>query len=181
MSLTVGFPLRASRAVGLAAVAAALFGAAACTADPAAPAPSGTSADRITLTDQWIKAADSGMSAAFGTLRNSGDAPVTLVAAASPAAGRMEIHEVVAGDTGEKTMRPKAGGLVIPAHGEATLKPGADHLMFLDLTAPLRTGAETPLTLTFDDGSTTVVTARVRDFSGGKENYEPEAGTAHHG
>lgn len=123
----------------------------------------GKAADQVTFADQWVKAADSGMSAAFGTLANSGNQPVTLVAASSPAAGRVEIHEVVADASGQKTMRPKAGGLTIPAHGAAALAPGADHLMFLDLKQPLRTGSATPITLTFSDGSTKSVTAPVRD------------------
>lgn len=131
------------------------------------------SADEIALNDQWIKAADSGMSAAFGVLENKGDQPVTLVAASSPASAKVEIHEVVADASGDKTMRQKEGGLTIPAHGSATLKPGGEHLMFIDLKAPLRTGAQTPITLTFADGSSTTVTAQVRDFAGGKENYNP--------
>lgn len=135
------------------------------------------SSDQVAMNDQWIKAADSGMSAAFGVLNNSGDQPVTLVAASSPASAKVEIHEVVADASGDKTMREKQGGLTIPAHGSATLKPGAEHLMFIDLKGPLRTGAETPITLTFADGSSTTVTAQVRDFVGGKENYNPAGET----
>ncbi|WP_278264693.1 copper chaperone PCu(A)C [Nocardia sp. AG03] len=146
--------------------------------------PPAAQSERITLSDQWIKAADSGMSAAFGELTNTGDEPVTLVAATSPASARVEIHEVVPDSSGETTMRPKEGGITIPAHGAVTLKPGADHLMFMDLLGPLRTGAETSLTLTFADGSTTVVTAQIRDFAGGNENYAPggdhPAGNAGH-
>ncbi|MFI6865612.1 copper chaperone PCu(A)C [Nocardia sp. NPDC050406] len=131
------------------------------------------SADEVTVADQWIKAADTGVSAAFGVLENTGDQPVTLVAASSPASAKVEIHEVVADASGDKTMREKQGGLTIPAHGSTTLKPGGEHLMFIDLKEPLRTGAETPITLTFADGSSTTITAQVRDFVGGKENYNP--------
>ncbi|MGY0503045.1 copper chaperone PCu(A)C [Nocardia sp. FBN12] len=171
---------RAARRLGAATALSVLaFFATACSgSEPAAPASAG---DRITMSDQWIKAADSGMSAAFGILRNTGDAPVTLVAATSPASDRVEIHEVVPDGTGAKTMRPKEGGITIPAHGEVTLKPGAEHLMFMDLLRPLRTGAETSLTLTFSDGSSTVVRAQVRDFAGGKENYAPGAENPTHG
>ncbi|PXX71032.1 hypothetical protein DFR70_101453 [Nocardia tenerifensis] len=131
-------------------------------------------ADSVTIKDQWVKAADSGMSAAFGVLDNSGDTARTVVSASSPASGRVELHEVVADAGGAKTMRPKAGGFVIPAHGKTELRPGGDHIMFMGLTGPLRTGAETPVTLTFDDGSTTTFTAQVRDFSGNQENYAPD-------
>lgn len=172
---------RAARRLGAATALSvlAVFATACSDAEPA-PAPA-AAGDRITMSDQWIKAADSGMSAAFGNLKNTGDAPVTLVAATSPASDRVEIHEVVPDSTGAKTMRPKEGGITIPAHGEVTLKPGAEHLMFMDLKQPLRTGSETSLTLTFADGSSTVVTAQVRDFAGGKENYAPGTENSSHG
>ncbi|WP_233434215.1 copper chaperone PCu(A)C [Nocardia yamanashiensis] len=154
----------------------------ACSSTDSASTTDAKAADQVTMSDQWIKAADSGMSAAFGQLANKSDRPVQLVAASSPVSARVEIHEVVAdAPGGDKTMRPKEGGLTIPAHGTATLKPGAEHLMFMDLKGPLRTGAETPITLTFSDGSTMTVSAQVRDFAGGKENYAPTTGTAAHG
>ncbi|MFD5176352.1 copper chaperone PCu(A)C [Nocardia sp. NPDC058379] len=172
---------RAARRLGAATALSVLaVFATACADSEPTPAPA-AAGDRVTMSDQWIKAADSGMSAAFGNLQNTGDAPVTLVAATSPASDRVEIHEVVPDSTGAKTMRPKAGGITIPAHGEVTLKPGAEHLMFMDLKQPLRTGSETSLTLTFADGSSTVVTAQVRDFAGGKENYAPGTENSSHG
>ena len=173
---------RAARRLGAATALSvlAVFATACSDAEPAPAAPA-AAGDRITMSDQWIKAADSGMSAAFGNLKNTGDAPVTLVAATSPVSDRVEIHEVVPDSTGAKTMRPKKGGITIPAHGEVTLKPGAEHLMFMDLKQPLRTGSETSLTLTFADGSSTVVTAQVRDFAGGKENYAPGTENSSHG
>lgn len=175
---TGGFARRVGAAAAVATLALLPV---ACSSSQTASDATGKAADRITLTDQWIKAADSGMSAAFGTLSNTSDQPINLVAATSPASATVEIHEVVPDAAGEKTMRPKAGGIVIPAHGSATLEPGGDHLMFMGLKAPLRTGADTPITLTFSDGSSTTVTAQVRDFAGGKENYQPSGDNAAHG
>ncbi|MEV4123557.1 copper chaperone PCu(A)C [Nocardia sp. NPDC049707] len=129
-------------------------------------------ADSVTVGNQWIKAADAGMSAAFADVTNRSDHEIRIVEATSPASARMEIHEVVVADGG-KVMRPKAGGLVIPAHGSATLKPGADHLMFIDLKAPLRTGTQIPVTVKFADGTSTTFTGQVRDFAGNQENYAP--------
>ncbi|WP_228000680.1 copper chaperone PCu(A)C [Nocardia australiensis] len=136
--------------------------------------PAARAADSITISNQWIKAADSDMSAAFGDLNNAGDKDVTVVSATSPASNRIELHEVVASADGTKKMQPKEGGFVIPAHGTTPLRPGANHIMFMGLNGPLRTGAQTPVTLTFDDGSTTTFTAQVRDFPGNQENYAPE-------
>ncbi|RDI63487.1 copper chaperone PCu(A)C [Nocardia pseudobrasiliensis] len=137
-------------------------------------------ADAVTVTDQWVKAADTGMSAAFARFTNDSDREVRLVDATGPAAARMEIHETVDAN-GSKTMRPKAGGLAIPAHGSVTLSPGGDHLMFLDLKAPLRTGSQTPITVKYADGSAATFTAQVRDFAGNKESYTPADSSAHGG
>ncbi|WP_442790305.1 copper chaperone PCu(A)C [Nocardia sp. CDC153] len=175
---TGGFARRLGAAAAITTLA--LLPVACSNSQTASDAPA-KAADSVRLSDQWVKAADSGMSAAFGTLSNASDKPVNLVAATSPASATVEIHEVVPDGAGEKTMRPKAGGIVIPAHGSATLEPGGDHLMFMGLKAPLRTGADTPITLTFSDGSTTTVTAQVRDFAGGKENYQPSGDNAAHG
>ncbi|WP_043683341.1 copper chaperone PCu(A)C [Nocardia vulneris] len=156
---------------GVAAAAAVPLLLVACSSNEKAEA---KSAEAVTITDQWVKAADGGMSAAFGQLSNGSDLPRTVVAASSPASSRVELHEVVADASGTKTMRPKQGGFVIPAHGKTELRPGGDHIMFMGLTGPLRTGAETPVTLTFEDGSSTTFTAQVRDFSGNQENYAPD-------
>lgn len=141
---------------------------------PAEPGPA-RAADAVTVADQWAKAAGSGMSAAFGELRNTGGVPVTVVSATSPVSSRMELHEVVP-DGGAMVMREKAGGFVIPPGGALSLRPGGDHLMFMDLVAPLRTGSDAEVVLTFADGSTTTFRAQVRDFAGAQENYVPGHG-----
>ncbi|WP_040796777.1 copper chaperone PCu(A)C [Nocardia higoensis] len=162
------------RIAGLAAVAIAPLLLSACSGDNS-PAEA-TAAETVTIQDQWIKAADSGMSAAFGSLTNSGGREATIVSASSPASERVELHEVVVDAGGAKTMREKDGGFVLPAGGTLTLAPGGEHLMFMDLHGPLRTGSEVPVTLSFADGSTTTFTAQVRDFAGNQENYTPGSG-----
>lgn len=126
----------------------------------------------VSVSDQWVKAADTGMTGLFGTLRNSGDQDMTVVSAVSPAAGMVELHEVV-GQPGSGTMRPKDGGFVIPAGGSHLLAPGADHIMLMDLKAPLKVGSDVEVTLTFADGTSLPFTAQVRDYSGAEEKYEP--------
>ncbi len=135
-------------------------------------------AKAVTMSDQWVKAADSGMTGVFGTLKNSGTQEMTVVSATSPAAGRMELHEVVSQAGGGSTMQPKEGGFAIPAGGTHVLAPGADHLMLMDLKAPLPVGGDVEITLTFKDGSTLPFTAQVRAFPGAGENYQPGGHTA---
>lgn len=129
-------------------------------------------AAEVTVRDQWASAADSGMAAVFGIFANAGHHEARIVSGSSPVAGRVEVHEVTADATGTKTMHPKVGGIVVPPEGTHELAPGGDHLMLMDLKAPLSPGADVPVTVTFEDGSTLDVTAQVRDFAGANEDYQ---------
>ncbi|WP_418276552.1 copper chaperone PCu(A)C [Isoptericola jiangsuensis] len=140
-------------------------------ADTSTTASAASAAESVTVTDPWVKAADEGMSAAFGEITNDGDADVTLTVAQSDAAGMVELHETVADGAGEMSMQEIDGGFVIPAGQTLTLEPGGNHLMFMDLTGPLEAGAEVTVTLTFSDDSTTELTAPVKDYSGANESY----------
>ena len=136
------------------------------------PAASSTPAPAVTVTDPWVKTAASGMTAAFGMLTNNTDHEVTVVSGSTPASSKVELHEVTMVD-GKMVMRPKAGGFVIPAHGTHELKAGSDHIMLLDVTAPVKPGDQVPFTLTLSDGSTVRFTAVAKDFAGGNESYKP--------
>ncbi|MEV0246980.1 copper chaperone PCu(A)C [Nocardia sp. NPDC050712] len=133
-----------------------------------------TAAEQVSLSDQWVKAAPSGMSAAFGTLTNDSDQAITVVSGSSPASSSIELHEMITKADGTKLMQPKPGGYTIPAHSSLTLKPGADHIMFIGLHQALRTGSDTPITIVFGDGSSETFTAQVRDFPGNQEDYGTE-------
>lgn len=130
-----------------------------------------TAADHLTATDPWIKAADSGMTAAFAVLHNDGDQDVTVVGATSDLSP-VQIHEMATDDSGAMVMREKEGGLTIPAGGERAFEPGGDHLMLMELSSPVEPGAEYEVTLELSDGSTLVVTAPARTFAGAKEDYD---------
>ncbi|WP_447913001.1 copper chaperone PCu(A)C [Microbacterium phyllosphaerae] len=128
--------------------------------------------DVITIEDAWVKSADDGMSATFGTLVNSGDDDVTVVSVTSDASSMLELHETVENESGEMVMREIEGGFVIPAGSDLALEPGANHIMLMDLSSPLQAGDEATFTLTFSDDSTYEFTAPVKDYSGANENYE---------
>ncbi|MDF2846206.1 MAG: copper chaperone PCu(A)C [Oerskovia sp.] len=139
-----------------------------------------TVADHLTATDPWIKAAESGMTAAFAVLHNDGDQDVTVVGATSDLSP-VELHEMATDDSGTMVMRQKEGGLTIPAGGEHALEPGGDHLMLMELSAPVQAGAEYDVTLELSDGSTLVVTAPARTFAGAKESYDEGHDMSHDG
>lgn len=138
-------------------------------------------ASEVTFTDQWVNASDTDMAALFGTVTNNSETEARLVSGSSSAAATIEVHEVVA-EGGTNVMRPKDGGIVIPAGQSHELAPGGDHLMLMDLTAPLLPGADVTVTVTFGDGSAMDVTAQVRDFPGADEEYQPsDESTSPHG
>ena len=128
--------------------------------------------DAVTIEDAWVKSAEEGMSAGFGTLVNSGDDDVTVVSVTSEASNMLELHETVENEAGEMVMREKDGGFVIPAGGKLALEPGGNHIMMMDLTGPLTAGSDVTFTLMFSDDSTYEFTAPVKDYSGANENYE---------
>lgn len=127
------------------------------------------------VTDPWVKAADTGMTAAFFVLTNTGTAPIHLVSAASPISPMVQLHETVMGTGGAMAMQEKSGGFTIAAGSSHEFKAGGDHVMFMGVTAPVKSGTTVTVTLTFEDGSTLPVTAEVRTFTGAKETYVPGA------
>ncbi|KUI24771.1 hypothetical protein AU196_15735 [Mycobacterium sp. IS-1742] len=135
-----------------------------------------TDAAAVRVHDAWVKAADGGMTAAFAQLSNDADREVRMTSASTSAAGRVELHEVVRGGD-VPSMQPKQGGITLPARADIHLAPGGDHLMLMDLTAPLTPGSDVDITATFADGSTLPITAQVREFPGAEEHY----GRGHHG
>jgi len=96
----------------------------------------------------------------FLTITNGGDEDDRLVAASSPIAGRVEIHEMkMDGDV--MRMRPLADGLPIPAGQTVVLKPGGYHLMLMELTDALTEGDSFELSLTFEKAGEVAVTVDI--------------------
>ena len=141
-------------------------------ASTSAPASARSAGDAVTIDDAWVKAADSGMSAAFGEIKNTGAEDVTVVSVTSPSSSMLELHETVENEAGAMVMRQKDNGFTIPAGADLVLEPGANHIMLMDLTEPLKAGDEASFTLTFSDDSTFEFTAPAKDYSGANETYE---------
>jgi copper(I)-binding protein len=92
-------------------------------------------------------------------MHNFGAEADRLLGAATPAAGRVEIHAMeMVGDV--MRMRPIAG-VDIPAGGSAALVRGGRHLMLLDLPQPLVAGGHFELTLRFQRAGAVRVTVPV--------------------
>ncbi|HEY0213475.1 MAG TPA: copper chaperone PCu(A)C [Paenirhodobacter sp.] len=86
----------------------------------------------------------------FVTITNTGSQDDRLTGGTAAFARDVQVHEMAM--QGEvMQMRPKPDGLLIPAGQTVTLKPGGDHLMFLQLNRPLRQGVTETVTLTFQN------------------------------
>lgn len=136
--------------------------------------------ESIAVSDQWVKAADSGITAAFAELQNNSDRDITVVTASSTVSDAVELHEIVEGGDGGNVMREKEGGFVVPAGQTHSLAPGGDHLMLMGLAESVGPGSDVAITLTFADGSTVMFDAQAREFSGNNENYEGEMDHTEH-
>lgn len=102
----------------------------------------------VTVKDAWVRGTVPGQSTTGGylTLRSSEDAK--LVAVATPAAKRAEIHSSEM-KGGIMRMRPVAS-VPLPAGRDVAIQ-GDLHLMLMDVTHALGAGEVVPLTLTVED------------------------------
>ncbi|MDQ6433299.1 copper chaperone PCu(A)C [Mesorhizobium sp. LHD-90] len=100
----------------------------------------------------WSREIPAGAKVAAGymVINNHGAAADRLVSITSPIAGKAEVHEMSVNSEGVMTMRPVTAGVEIPAGGEVALKPGAFHIMFMDLKEIPKAGVKFPSTLTFE-------------------------------
>jgi len=105
----------------------------------------------LLITRAWRRATPGGAKIGGGylTIENRGTAPDRLIGAATDAAAKVEVHEM-AMNNGVMTMRPLENGLTIEPGKTVKLAPGGDHLMLMDLKAPLSKGDKLSITLEFE-------------------------------
>lgn len=113
----------------------------------AAPSP-------IAIEGAWIREAPPGATVlgAYMTLRNRGAHADRLLRVQTPAAGRVEIHEMAIQD-GVMSMRPLPS-LAIPAGRAVVLKPRSTHMMLLNLRRSVQAGMAVPMTFVFERAGT---------------------------
>ena len=108
---------------------------------------------RIGVFDAWIREAPPGatMLAGYATLKNTGDAPLTILTVQSDAFRMTSLHETVVED-GVARMR-EMHRLQIPAGGEVQLAPGGKHLMFMHPRGEIAAGDQVGVTFLMANGS----------------------------
>lgn len=118
-------------------------------------------ADNITVQDPYVRLAPPNAPAtgAFMVIKNTGDKDVKVLKADNPASRVTELHTHL-NENGVMKMRPVAA-IEVKAKGQAVLQPGGLHVMMIDLKAPMKEGDVVPITLSFDDGSSKQVDAKV--------------------
>ena len=108
-----------------------------------------TAAAQTTITDAWVRGTVAPQTATGMFARIHSAQGGRLVAASSPLAGTVEIHEM-AMDGNVMRMRALPQGVALPAGSTVALKPGGLHLMLIDLKRPLAAGDTVPMTLTVE-------------------------------
>jgi len=103
----------------------------------------------VAVADAWVRGTVSGQKATGAFMQLTSPAETALVAAASPAAKIVEIHEMKM-DGGMMRMRA-VDRIPLPAGKAVTLAPGGYHVMLMDLARPLKEGDSVTVTLTFAD------------------------------
>ena len=116
----------------------------------------------IKIHDPWVQEAPpvTKVLAAYMTLENTSDQPLTITGSSSPAFERVEIHKSEMHE-GMASMKHQKN-LEIPPHGRVELKPGGYHFMLMGRKHPLHAGDKVEIILSFSDGTKTTVTAEVR-------------------
>jgi periplasmic copper chaperone A len=119
-------------------------------------------AGAITVDGPWARPTigEAKNTAAYMKIENGGDAPDTLVSAASDVAGHVMLHESrMDGDV--MKMVHLSDGIAVPAHGSAELKPLGLHIMIMGLNKPLKAGDTFPLVLKFEKQGEVPITVSV--------------------
>jgi len=131
-------------------------------------APATQTIGTLTIDQPWSRATPGGAKVGGGYVRitNNGTEPDRLIGGSFSGAARVEVHEMaLEGDI--MRMKQVSGGLEIQPGATVELKPGAGHLMFMDLEEPLKPGQIVKGTLEFEKAGTVNVEYTVRGMGEG--------------
>jgi periplasmic copper chaperone A len=102
----------------------------------------------ISIKNQWVRATVPQQPATGAFMQITSTTDVRLVAANSPVASRLEIHEMKM--DGDIMKMRELDGLNIPAGQSIDLIPGSYHIMFMGLKKQVKEGEEVPIQLVFE-------------------------------
>lgn len=131
----------------------------------------------VSVGEPWVRATVPGQKVTGAFMTLTADADAKLVAAKSPLAARVEVHEMKM-DGGVMKMR-EVPAIDLPRGTPVKLEPGGYHLMLMGLVRPLAAGSVVPIELVVESAGkphTVKVNAPVRAVGG----RPASGGHAHH-
>ncbi len=107
-----------------------------------------TPKDKIEIQNAWLRTSGEGMNTAmFFDVVNNTDEPDTLFKVESDLAALVQIHETYS--NGDMMGMREVENVVIKPHSTFQFKPGAHHVMFINLKNDIKKGEKTEVTLYF--------------------------------
>ncbi len=103
---------------------------------------------QVKVDDPWVRATVAPQKATGAFMQLTSAKAAKVVAASSPVADMVEIHEMKM-DDGVMKMRA-VDALALPAGQTVALKPGSYHVMLMGLKGAIKAGDTVPLTLTVE-------------------------------
>lgn len=135
----------------------------------------------VKVEDAWVRGTVATQKATGAFMRLTPSANARLVAAQSPVAGVVEIHEM-AMENDIMKMR-QIQGLDLAAGRTTELKPGGYHVMLMDLKSQVNGGDVVSITLVFEDDAkkrfTQEIKAPVTALGGGNAPMPMKPGMGH--
>ncbi len=136
----------------------------------------------VDVKDAWVRATVAQQKSTGAFMQLTAKADTRVVGVSSPIAGVVQIHEM-AMEKDVMRMRELKAGLPLPAGKAVELKPGAYHVMLMDLKGQVKAGDVVPLTFVLEgkDGqrSTLDVKATARPLGGGAASAPAAAAEDH--
>ncbi len=115
----------------------------------------------VTVAHPWVRATPGGatIGVAYLEIKTADGIQDRLIGASSPVAARAEIHTHI--KEGDVMRMRKVEAIALKPKSSAVLKPSGDHVMLMDLKAPLKEGDLVKLTLVFEKAGAIEVEASV--------------------
>lgn len=127
-----------------------------------APKIQAASGGTLKIADAWARPVAAGqMGAGYLSIANRGRTADKLIAAFSPAAAAVSIHE--SRMAGSVSIMRAVGAVAIPAGAAIAFRPGGLHLMLEGVKRPLKAGERVSITLIFARAGRRAVAFQVRD------------------
>lgn len=119
----------------------------------------------VVVHDAWVRVPlpAQNQTALYFVIENHSSTPRAIVSASSGAAEKIEMHEEKMDATKKMMSMAPVARIAVPANGKVTLQPGGYHMMVFGLKSRPMAGANFPVTVKLDDGTTIEVAAAIRD------------------